>query len=102
MKTLESFKSNYIPAMITGLILLDVLTLLTALVPLLEPAFPGMMIALLAVLALTRINDQMLLDTIGRKVGAVFSKNPLVALFSIGFLSFLILSCITLHKLGQL
>ena len=102
MKKLQAFKTSYVPIMITGLMLLDVVMLLTALVPLLEPAFPGMMIALLAVLGLTRINDQMLLDTIGRKVGAVFSKNPLVALFSIGFLSFLILSCTTLHKLGQL
>lgn len=102
MKKLQAFKTSYVPIMITGLMLLDVVMLLTALVPLLEPAFPGMMIALLAVLGWTRINDQMLLDTIGRKVGAVFSKNPLVALFSIGFLSFLILSCITLHKLGQL
>lgn len=102
MKKLQAFKTNYVPIMITGLMLLDVVMLLMALVPLLEPAFPGMMIALLAVLALTRVNDQMLLDTIGRKVGAVFSKNPLIALFSVVFLSFLILSCITLHKLGQL
>lgn len=102
MKTLESFKSDYVPVMITGMVLNDVLTLLTTLVPMLEPAFPGMMIALLAVMALTRINNEMLLDSVGRKIGGVFSKNPLVALFSISFLSFLVLSCITLHKLGQL
>ena len=98
---MEIFKTDYAPAMITGMVLFNVLMWLIVLIPALKLAFLGMMIGVFGALALTKINDEPLVDIIGKKIGAVFSKNHLLALFSVLFLTFLSLNFLILYRIGQ-
>lgn len=101
MSIFEDFKTNSAPSMITGMVCLNFILWLLALIPILEPAFLGLIFASFIILVWIRIDDETLADFIGKKIGAVFSKNHLLALSSVLLLTFLSVNCFILYKIGQ-
>lgn len=99
MTTSTALDFDDIPALITGLILVNALMILKTLVPFWEPAFLSMTIGLSALLILTEIKEERVIVIVGRKISAVFSKNNLISLISILFLSLLNFSCIAIYQI---
>lgn len=74
MSIFEDFKTNSAPSMITGMVCLNFILWLLALIPILEPAFLGLIFASFIILVWIRIDDETLADFIGKKLVQYFQK----------------------------
>lgn len=99
MKTFTGMAFDDIPVLIAAMVIVNSLILLKTLVPFLEPAFFSTTVGLIGLLILTKINEERMLCIIGKKISAIFSKNHLISLISILFLSLLNFSWITIHQI---
>ena len=87
--------------LMTSIFFMNLVFLFTGLFPMFEASAMSLIIGFALIASYTRINDENLAQILGKKIGAIFSKNNVIALISMCFLTVLNVSLITIYRINQ-
>lgn len=86
--------------LMTSIFFMNLVFLFTGIFPIFEAAGMSLIFGLALIAGYTRVNDEILAKIIGKKIGAIFSKNNVIALISMCFLTVLNVTLITIYRIN--